>query len=152
MTLSSIATVLLEDYLPDAYRKYNFWNFQQAPHYRSYNDNIPTYLQACPGHAILHCLDSGNKFSLEDIKDVDGQQGIFSVRLKDKTYTFSFWTNYEDKIPNCTCVDWCTHQIHCKHFFAVFQQTWFTTKETQNVVIGHDILMVLLSCNAYRIF
>ena len=41
MTLSNVATVLVEEYLPGAYRKYNFLNFQQTPHYRSYNDSIP---------------------------------------------------------------------------------------------------------------
>ena len=82
MTLSSITTILIEDYLPDARRKYLFQSFQQSPHYRSYNDNIPAYLQGRPRNTILHCLDrkgSSNKLTLEDVTDVDAKQGVFSV-------------------------------------------------------------------------
>lgn len=125
MTLSSIATILVEDYLPDAYQKYIFQNFQQSPHYRCYSDNIPTYLQGCPRNVILHCLDrkgSSNKFTSEDIQDLDSQQGIFSVHSsKDKVYTVNFGGTCKDNMPNCTCADWRTHHIPCKHFFAVFQ-------------------------------
>lgn len=67
MIISNIVTVIVEDYLPDAYRKYNFQNFQQTPRYRSYNDNIPLYLQGRPTHVILHFLDkkgNSNKFTL----------------------------------------------------------------------------------------
>ena len=101
-----------------------FQNFQQSPHYRSYNDNIPAYLQGRP-HIILHCLDrkgSSNKFTSEDIEDVDDQQGVFTVcSSKGKVYTVNFGANSEDGMPNCTCVDWRTHHIPCKHFFTVFQ-------------------------------
>ena len=47
---------------------------------------------------------------------------------KGKVYTVNFGTTSEDKMPNCTCPDWRTHHIPCKHFFAVFQHrtlwTW----------------------------
>ena len=125
MTLSSIATIIIEDYLPDAHRKYVFQNFQQTPHYRSYNDTIPTYLHGRPRNVILHCLDrkgNSNKFTSEDIEDIDAQQGVFSVHSsKGKVYTVNFGTNSEDKMPNCTCADWRTHHIPCKHFFTMFQ-------------------------------
>ena len=125
MTLSSIATILIEDYLPDAHRKYLFQNFQQSPHYRSYNDNIPAYLQGRPRNTILHCLDrkgSSNKFTAEDIADIDAQQGVFSVcSSKGKIYTVDFGKNSADKLPSCTCVDWRTHHIPCKHLFMIFQ-------------------------------
>lgn len=91
MTLSSIATILIEDYLPGARRKYLFQNFQQSPHYRSYNDNIPAYLQGRPRNTILHCLDrkgSSNKFTSEDITDIDTKEGVFSVcSSKGRIYT-----------------------------------------------------------------
>lgn len=126
MTLSSIATILIEDYLPDAHRKYVFQNFQQSEHYRSYNENIPTYLQGCPRNVILHCLDrkgSSNKFTSEDVQEIDAQRGLFSVHgSKDRVYTVNFGSTSEDKMPNCTCIDRRTHHIPCKHFFAVFQR------------------------------
>ena len=56
---------------------------------------------------ILHCLDrkgSSNKFTAEDIVDIDAQQGVFSVcSSKGKIYTVNFGTNSEDQTPNCTC-------------------------------------------------
>ena len=125
MTLSSIATILIEDYLPDAQRKYLFQNFQQSPHYRSYNDNIPAYLQGRPRNTILHCLDrkgSSNKFTSEDITDIDTKEGVFSVcSSKGRIYTVNFGINSDDRMPSCTCIDWRTHHIPCKHFFAIFQ-------------------------------
>ena len=121
MTLSSIATILVEDYLPDAQRKYVFQNFQQSPHCRSY-DTIPTYLHGHPRNVILHCLDrkgSSNKFTSEDIEDVNAEQGVFSVHSsKGKVYTVNFGTTSEDKMRNWTCPDWRTHHIPCKHFFC----------------------------------
>ena len=108
MTLSSIATILIEDYLPDAQRKYLFQNFQQSPHYRSYNDNIPAYLQGRPRNTILHCLDrkgSSNKFTSEDITDIDTKEGVFSVcSSKGRIYTVNFGINSDDRMPSCTCV------------------------------------------------
>ena len=93
MTLSSIATILVEDYLPDAQRKYIFQKFQQSPYYRSY-DTVPTYLHGRPRNIIPHCLDrkgSSNKFTLEDIEDANAQQGLFSVHSsKGKVYTVNF--------------------------------------------------------------
>lgn len=125
MTLSSIATILIEDYLPDAHQKYVFQNFRQSQHYRSYNVNIPAYLQGRPRNVILHCLDrkgSSNKFTSEDIQDIDIQQGLFSVHSsKGRVYTVNFGITSADKMPNCTCVDWRTHHIPCKHFFTIFQ-------------------------------
>ena len=56
------------------------FKFLTNPHYTCYNNNIAIYLQVHPRHIILHCLDrkgSSNKFTLEDIENVDGQQGLF---------------------------------------------------------------------------
>ena len=124
MILSSIATILIEDCLPDAQRKYVFQNFQQSPHYRSYNDTVPTHLHGRPRNVILHCLErkgSSNKFTSEDIVDVNAEQGVFLVHSsKGKVYIVNFWTTSEDKKPNCTCPDWRTHHIPCKHFLPYF--------------------------------
>ena len=123
----NITTILVEEYLPDAHRKYIFQNFQQSSHYRFYNDNIPSFLQGRPRKIILHCLDrkgSSNKFTSEDIEYVDIQQGVFSVHSqKGKVYTVNFGTTSKDNMPYCT---WRTHHIPCKHFFAIFQhrESW----------------------------
>ena len=99
--------------------------FKIFNNYRSYNDNIPAYLQGRPRNTILHCLDrkgSSNKFTSEDITDIDTKEGVFSVcSPKGRIYTVNFGINSDDRMPSCTCVDWRTHHIPCKHFFAIFQ-------------------------------
>ena len=84
MTLSSISTILIEDYLPkfEMHKESTcmFKNFQQSPHYRSYNDNIPAYLQGRLRNTIyLDRKGSSNKFTSEDITDIDTKEGVFSV-------------------------------------------------------------------------
>jgi len=52
--------------------------------------------------------------------EVDSISGIFHVKGKDKQHTINF------SVPSCTCKDWKTHHIPCKHFFAIFnlKESW----------------------------
>ena len=68
-----------------------------------------------------------NLHHAEDIEDVDIQQGVFSVHSqKGKVYTVNIGTTSKDNMLYCTCVDWRTHHIPCKHFFTIFQhrESW----------------------------
>ena len=51
-TFSGIITLFNKDYFPDYCRKYVFLNFRQSDKYRSYSDNVPTYLQGRPRQVI----------------------------------------------------------------------------------------------------
>jgi len=118
LTLSGIASLLMDHFLPDMYQKYVFQNYKISEEYRAYSDNIPPYLKGRPKSIILHCLQRKlkcHKFSMEDIIMLDG--GSFEVHKTgtEKKYVLNF------QKPECTCKDWARHQIPCKHFFAVFQ-------------------------------
>lgn len=86
---------------------------------RTYNPSIvPPYLQGRPRKTILHCINrkaSANKYIDTDITGVDLQAGIFAV----KKHMVNF--GIADGNPSCTCKDWISHHIPCKHFFGVFR-------------------------------
>ena len=56
MTLSSIAKLLVEDFLPESRKIYLFKNYKQSSLYRSYKELVPPYLKERPRSVILHCL------------------------------------------------------------------------------------------------
>ena len=119
LTLSGIATLLIDRFLPDMWQKYVFQNYKLSTEYRAYSSDIPTYLQGRPRSIILHCLQRKakcHKFTEEDIKKID-DDGIFEVY---KTGGGKHRVNFI--IPECTCKDWIRHHIPCKHFFAIFEQ------------------------------
>lgn len=133
LTLSGIATLIIENYLPDAHHKYLFQNLQQSSLYRSYNSFVPEYLWNRPRCVILHCLDrkgSSNKFTVDDVEEADGTKGIFLVHTsKETVHTVTFAEDPTSHLPSCTCQDWLKYHIPCKHFFAVFNHfpTWSWT-------------------------
>lgn len=123
MTLSHIISNIANQFLPALQYKYVFKNFQQSDLYRSYNPSmVPSYLQGRPKQTILHCLHrqaSSNKFVKADITHVTDCLGEFEVKGKKGLYTVRFGDEFHD--PQCTCKDWITYHLPCKHFFAVFQ-------------------------------
>ena len=56
LTLSGIASLLIDRFLPDMWQKYVFQNYKLSIEYRAYSKDIPTYLQGRPRSVILHCL------------------------------------------------------------------------------------------------
>ena len=109
LTLSGIATLLIDRFLPDMWQKYVFHNYKLSEEYRAYSKDIPEYLKGRPKPVIFHCLERKakcHKFTEEDIKVL--KDGEFEV-------------NGNFNIPECTCKDWARHHIPCKHFFAVFE-------------------------------
>ena len=80
---------------------------------------VPSYLQEKPKQTILHCLHreaSSNKFMKEDVTQI--HMGKFEVKGKKGSYKVSFGDEFHD--PKCTCKDWLTFHLPCKHFFAIF--------------------------------
>ena len=80
------------------------------------------YLHGRPRQVILHCLDrksSSHKFQEDDIVNVSGKAGEFTVQGKKRVHTVDFGTS--SGMPSCTCPDWTKNQLPCKHFFAVFK-------------------------------
>ena len=130
ITLSNLTSKIVEEFVPALHYKYIFMNFRQTSLYRTYNPSVvPAYLQGRPRTTILHCLHrkaSSNKFSSNDIHDVDRRVGVFEVHGKSQTYRVDFGSS--TGMPSCTCRDWQNYHIPCKHFFGVFQNkedwTW----------------------------
>ena len=123
VSLSCIATIIIERFLLEQHRNYLFLNFQMNPNYRAYNAHIPLYLQGRPRNIILHCLGREEKarkvLSPNDILEADEEKGIFLVRGESgNSYTIDF--GKESGNPSCTCQDWMTNNIPCKHFFLIF--------------------------------
>ena len=110
-TLSAVATLLVEDFLPECRKSYLFNNYKQSSAYRSYKDFVPEYLWDRPRNVILHCLDrraTSMKFKEGDIKEVDCQTGEFKV-INSKTtkeHIVNLGHSSSDSMPNCSCLDW----------------------------------------------
>lgn len=123
MTLSHIISSITNEFLPALHYKYVFKNFKQSDLYRSYNPAVvPEYLQGRPKQTILHCLHrlaSSNKFSHSDVTQAAPNSGKFPIKSNKGSQTVEF----EDQSgePKCTCKDWLTYHLPCKHFFAVFR-------------------------------
>ena len=101
LTLSQVAALLIEEFLPDAFQKYLFQNFKQTAFNRVYNDFVPSHLQGRPRQVILHCLDrksSSHKFQEDDIATVSGKAGEFTVQGKKESTQLTL-----------------EHQLECHH-------------------------------------
>ena len=123
MNMSSLVTLLIKSYLPEAYQKYLYLNYSQSSEYRTYKSFVPDYLKGRPRSTILHCLHrkaKALKYSSDDVIVVDEQLGIFEVKgSKGKTHIAKF--GLQDHMPQCTCLDWVQWNLPCKHFFAIFR-------------------------------
>lgn len=119
MMLSSIITLIVEVFLPESYQKYLFQNYKQSSQYRTYNSFVPEYLHGRHKAVISHCMERRSKavkYTTEEITLLDSEKGVFSVRGtigKDHSVTLS--------LPSCSCRDWTTWHLPCKHFFGIFQ-------------------------------
>ena len=122
MNLSNMIRTVVEEFIPALHYKYVYQNFKQSDLYRSYNPTVPSYLQGRPKSTVLHCLHrkaSSNKITDCMIKIID--EGTFEVLGKHKHHTVDFGVT--SSTPTCTCKDWETYKIPCKHYFAIFN--WF---------------------------
>ena len=133
MNMTSLITLLIESFLPEAHQKYLYRNYSQSGEYRTYKSFVPDYLKGRPHATILHCLErkaKALKYSSDDVLFVDEQLGIFEVKgSKGTTHITKFGLESEDHMPHCTCLDWKQWNLPCKHFFAIFrihsQWNWY---------------------------
>ena len=123
MTPSHIINSITNGFLPALHYKYVFKNFKQSDLYQSYNPSVvPDYLQGRPKQTILHCLHrlaSSNKFSHQDVTQVAPNSGKFTVKGNKGNQIVEF--GGQSGGTKCTCRDWLTYNLLCKHFFAVFR-------------------------------
>lgn len=132
MMLSAIITLIVETFLPESYQKYLFLNYKQSSQYRTYNSFVPDYLHNRPRTTISHCLERKSKslkYTSEDITLIDDDNGVFRVKgTSGKDHEVKF------HIPSCSCRDWTTWHLPCKHFFCIFAHypkwTWTSLPES----------------------
>ncbi len=96
MTLSGIASLIVEYFLPDAHRNYILSNVQVSEWYRKYKDSVPSFLHGRPRNVVLHCLDrqaKGRKYDKADITMLE-EEGCFAVnKSSGGTHRVEFGSN-----------------------------------------------------------
>ena len=87
LTLSSLLSVLLKQFLPDNYEKYVAVQFKMTTAYRQYYSWVPEFLHQRPRPVIAHSLQrikncEKEKYTETDIQTLDDGLGVFSVKSK----------------------------------------------------------------------
>ena len=142
ITLSHLVSVLIEQFLPEMFHKYQKQNFAMSESYRSYNEYIPEYLRGRPRAVILHCLSrmrKAGKFRAESIKPTNSDAGHFQVNSpsgKQHEVKISNGSGY----PECTCKDWIHWHLPCKHLFAVFTFTKWKWSDLPSIYLQNEYL------------
>ena len=119
ITLSHLTTILVEEFLPEMFQKYQKENFAMSESYRSYNDFVPEYLRGRPRKVILHCLSrlqKAAKFAKKSLQRVPDSNMFIVKSLSGKEHKVQFVT--ENNMPHCTCKDWTRWHIPCKHVYS----------------------------------
>ncbi|KAJ7394834.1 hypothetical protein OS493_000669 [Desmophyllum pertusum] len=78
-SLSGMITILIEEFLPDKYRKYVELNTRCSEGYRRYNSEVPKYLYNKPRLFLNHCrqrLTHAGDVQLQHIKIVDDDREL----------------------------------------------------------------------------
>lgn len=120
MTLSAVATLLVEDFLPECRKTYLFNNYKQSSVYRTYRDIVPAR-SSSKHHPTLM------KFKEEDIEDVDTTNGEFKVFSNStRERIINFGHKSANSMPSSSCPDWEKFHLPYKHFFAIsrLRSTW----------------------------
>ena len=92
------------------------------PAYRSYNEQVPEYLQGRPPALIEHCLSRlqkvKKKFTADSLISCDDMNGIFTINGESSIHHVDF--GVANGQPSCTCGDWSRSHFPCKHFLLYF--------------------------------
>ena len=127
VTLSYLVTIIVEEFLPESFMKYQRENFAMTEMYRPYNDSIPDYLKGRPKKVVLHCLSRLQKVAKikkESVTMTDNSGKFSIINPSGKKHEVQFVG--DNSLPQCTCKDWIRWHIPCKHFLAIFTHypTW----------------------------
>lgn len=99
-------------------------NRRYSSSFMKYNDIIPEYLKDRPRYFIMHCcnrLMSSEELSNESVVMIDSCKGVFSVRSYQSQAEYHVSFGDSRVMPKCTCPDWCSTFLPCKHFFLVMR-------------------------------
>ncbi|XP_064482471.1 uncharacterized protein LOC135395156 [Ornithodoros turicata] len=120
-SLAGLIGTLVGQFLPERKRIFLERNMKLSTEYRLCRPDLPSYLHNRPPKVVKHIMTritAAGDFMREDILgDNDDGQGIFKVRSLSQDglhHTVNF------NAPSCTCKDFITTQLPCKHFCAIF--------------------------------
>ncbi|KAL9988910.1 hypothetical protein ACROYT_G003403 [Oculina patagonica] len=120
MKLSGLLAILVTQFLPQSFKKYEELNIRSSSSYRLYNTNVPVWLRDRPREFVAHCmgrLSNAMETPVEDIQVVGGGKFKVKSQTDPKEYTLNF---SNEVFPSCECEDWKKNHWPCKHFMAIF--------------------------------
>ncbi|XP_067022395.1 uncharacterized protein [Acropora muricata] len=130
-SLSGLIVTLIEEFLPDKYRRYVELNTRCSEGYRCYSSHVPKYLHNKPRPLVNHCRQratSAAEVDPQHIKELchGPEIGQFQVRSQSSNTWYNLSFGAGDVMPCCSCPDFCHTGLLCKHFFAIFDhyQKW----------------------------
>lgn len=115
-SLTGMLKTVVNIYVPDVYRKYCYKNST----FKMFNTDLPSYLQNRPRHFVKHVLTrisaARSDFKNDSITEIS--EGIFGVQSYTDKAKF-YCVNFHDS--SCTCFDFVSHRLPCKHMCAIFE-------------------------------
>ncbi|XP_078349678.1 uncharacterized protein LOC144634557 [Oculina patagonica] len=122
--LSTMLTILVDQFLPDKYTKYVEENTRRSKNYKRYDPKMPPYLYNRPRHIVQHCLDKrelANAIPAHHV--VSKGDGKFEVHSQTPMLNVWYKVSFggQDATPSCMCDDWQRTRLPCKHMFAIFK-------------------------------
>lgn len=147
-TLSSIASIIVNDFLPDQYRKYIINNIKMNAAHKHYNKGIPAFLHGRPNKFVRHCL---TRISNAD-DDLEGHvisQDLQKMEFKVLSSNGQHQYLVQIGKPHCACPDWKRFKFPCKHMFSIFNSVegvdWYSLpssyRSAPHISPDHDSLL-----------
>ena len=118
LSLTSMITKLVKEYLPDKLKKYKEQNIFSSNEYRAYNQVIPAFLVNRPKAFVQHCMERIRKSTYATSNHITVVSSnpvshyVMSENIQGKKYKIEL---HNDTMPSCTCQDFTLHKWPCKH-------------------------------------
>ena len=118
-TLSQLAILLYEEFVPETHHKYLYLNYQMSETYRGTMTLFQT--TSVNAHAKSSSIAWREKGAVKNTQKTTFSQRMskWAIQGSRKVHTIDF--GVATGKPTCTCPDWLQWQIRCKHFFSIFR-------------------------------
>ena len=115
---TGLISMLLNNFLPDRYKKYVGINHKMTDHYSRYTEFTPGYLQDRPLKFIKHMeagVTKGEIIPTSDITFISSRKFMVKSQMDSKqAYEIDL------EVPKCSCHDFFRTNWPCKHMHAIF--------------------------------
>ena len=122
---SELLEIIISRFLPKFYRKYVSLNVKFSSGYKTYAENIPSYLQNRPQSLVTFLLERAQRMStlmIDTVKEqTDGSFEVFSddPGISDTKLKYNVSFGDHETFCSCSCRDFRRTKLLCKHFFAI---------------------------------